>query len=198
MKHLFSIIFSVLSILAMLFFVKPLYTDISLLRESVKSYDTALTHSTELQKTRDSLVSAYNAIPKDNKERIMRFLPNSVDNIQLILEIQQMAGEHNMVIKNIDFTPPENSESKVGPDGRPLIQTSTDPNMMKPYGTFTISFKTEAKYADFISFLKEMETNLRLVDVKSVNFAVPVGDRADISPDLYEYDIKLDTYWLKH
>lgn len=196
MKNLFPIIFTAIAVAVLFIFVRPMYKDISTLRASVSAYDTALTHSTELQKTRDSLVASYNGIAKENKERIAKFLPNTVDNIQLILEIQQIAGNHGMSIKNIDFTPPQTEEKS--PDGRPVIQTNIDPSTARPYGTFDLEFKTEAKYENMVAFLKDLEENLRLVDVVSINFTVPPPDRENGDPDLYEYDLKLNTYWLKH
>ena len=64
MRSLFPIIFIVLAIAGGVIFVAPLFSEVSKLRTDVTAYNTALTHSTELQKVRDTLLESYNAIPK--------------------------------------------------------------------------------------------------------------------------------------
>ena len=72
-----------------------------------------------------------------------------------------------------------------------------------PYGIFPMEFIIEGRYETFISFMKELEKNLRLVDIKSVSFNVPQqssgGDGGGISadPNVYSYTLKVETYWLK-
>ncbi len=195
MRYIFPIIFIVLAITAGVLFIAPLFTEVSKLKNDVVAYDTALTHSTELQKVRDTLLESYNAIPKSDKERLSKFMPNSVDNIQLILEIQQIASIYGMSLKNIAFDAPTADMDKSPSD------MSANPDAQKPYGIFNLEFKTEADYLTFVKFLKDLEKNLRLIDVKSISFTVPQM-RSDTSydsdPNIYTYDIKLQTYWLKN
>ncbi len=196
MRNIFPIILIVLAITGGVLFVGPLFSEVSKLRTDVTAYNTALAHSTDLQKVRDGLLDAYNVISKDDKEKLIRFMPNTVDNIQLILEIQQIASLHGMSLKNIAFDPPR----PVNPDQDP--DPSSDPNSQKPYGVFDLEFKTEADYLTFVNFLKDLEVNLRLIDVKSISFFVPEKKvnlpGSDVDPNIYTYDVKIQTYWLKH
>lgn len=196
MRNIFPIIFIILAITGGVLFVGPMFSEVSKLRTDVTAYNQALAHSTELQKVRDTLLESYNAIPKEDKERLIKFMPNTVDNIQLILEIQQVASLHGMSLKNIAFEAPKPTTTDQ------TVDPSSDPNANKPYGIFNLEFKTEANYLTFISFLKDLELNLRLIDIKSISFMVPdkkmTAQSSDIDPNVYTYDVKLQTYWLKH
>ncbi len=202
MKSLFPIIFIVLS-LGVLFFVgRPMYNDISSLREDISAYDTALTHSTELQKVRDTLIANYKSITPVEKERLIKFLPNTVDNIQLILNLQQIATTHNIGLKNIKFDAPEATSSKTDDKGNTVPNVENDINTSRAYGIFNLEFKTETTYNNFLLFLKDVEQNLRLVDVNAITFDVKEKSYEEgeeiPAEDTYDFSIKTQTYWLKH
>lgn len=189
MRFIFPYIFIALSISLFVFFARPLYKEVIVLRASSVAYDTALTHSTDLQKVRDTLVSKYANINDQDKNRLAHFLPNTVDNIQLILEIEKIASMNGMVVSNILFAPPQSINDK---------SSASKSDTMKSYGTFNLEFKTQARYEVFSIFLQDLEKNLRLIDVKSISFAINNNSRtASPDPLTYEYLVKIQTYWLK-
>ncbi len=56
-------------------------------------------------------------------------------------------------------------------------------------------------YNNFINFTKDMEKNLRLVDISSVEFSAAEGSsnsKSGNSNDVYKYNFKIKTYWLKN
>jgi len=105
MKLLLPISFIIISGVLFFAFVNPLYNDVSQLRTDMATYNTALDNSTQLQKTRDDLIAKYNNITEDDKDRLEHFLPNTVNNIKFILEIEQLANLHNMPLTDIKFDP---------------------------------------------------------------------------------------------
>lgn len=196
MKFIFPILFVVISIVIFIFGVNPIYSEVSGLRADIAVYNTALDNSTNLQKTEDSLIKSYNEISQSDKDRLSSFLPDSVNNIQFILELERIANLHNMPIKDIKFEAKSNSN------------TSTDPNVVvsaistdtRPYGVFPIEFTTEGDYDSFVLFLKDLEYNLRVADIKSISFTVPDASAkpvAGFDPNVYRYLVKVETYWLK-
>jgi Tfp pilus assembly protein PilO len=200
MKFIFSI--SIIIISGVLFFtvVNPLYGDVSNLRTEVATYNVALDNSRQLQETRDQLVETYKNIKKEDRERLDHFLPNTVNNIKFILEIERIANLHGMSIKNIKFDPKKDLETVTTPTGTKTVITANDPSSNLSYGTFPIDFTTEGNYDTFVLFLKDIERNLRLVDIKSVGFSVPVVPEKSTfttDPNIYTYSLKVETYWLK-
>lgn len=198
MKLIFSI--SLIIISGVLFFtvVNPIYGDVSNLRTEVETYNLALSNSKELQSTRDSLVDTYKNITKEDRNRLEHFLPNTVNNIRFILEIERIANLHSMSLKNIKFDAFKTEETKTTASGNTTMVTANDPNSNQPYGVFPIEFTTEGNYDTFVLFLKDLEHNLRLVDVKSVTFTVPQAtEKSTFDPNVYTYTLKVETYWLK-
>ncbi len=198
MKFIFPLAFLTISVLLLFFVVNPTYADIKQLSTDVNAYNVALSHSTDLQKTRDSLVDKYKNIKQEDRDRLERFLPNTANNIKFILEIERVANLHSMPINNIKFEAPK-SQDTTDPKTGATIVAASDPTATRPYGSFPIEFTTEGNYDTFVSFLKDIEHNLRLVDIKSVSFSVPppatkgtIGD-----PNIYTYTLKVETYWLK-
>src|SRR3989338_8756773 len=83
----------------------PAYDRISALKADVASYNIALDNSKMLENERDKLTSKYNVINPDNLIKLKRFLPDNVDNIRLILEIEQIALPYGMALKDIKYSP---------------------------------------------------------------------------------------------
>ncbi|HLP86811.1 MAG TPA: hypothetical protein VK153_02980 [Candidatus Paceibacterota bacterium] len=206
MKLISSIIFIVISLVIFFVFIDPLYGEIKQLRADVSAYNIALSNSTELQKTRDSLINVYKEVKAEDKDRLAHFLPSSIGNIDLILEIEKIANLHGMPIGNIKFDPKNLESNKdAASDNKAdnVIMAENDELDNLPYGIFPMEFIIEGRYETFLSFLKELEQNLRLVDIKSVSFRVPQqgsgGSEGGVSvdPNVYSYTLKVETYWLK-
>ncbi len=196
MKFIFPIIAIIASILIFIFFINPKYNEITLLKTDIQDYNKALDNSTALQKTEDSLLTSYNQIKQEDKDRLSDFLPSSVNNIQFILEIERIASLHNMPIKDIKF---ETVKNDAAPANTNLVVSSVSKDNL-PYGVFPIEFSTDGSYDKFVPFLKDLEYNLRLVDIKSMSFLVPDTSgklAAGVDPNSYHYIIKAETYWLK-
>ena len=58
------------------------------------------------------------------------------------------------------------------------------------YGTLSFSFSTTMSYTDFIRFLKDVESSLKMLDVSSITFSP--SDTGS-----YTYSVTLKAYWLK-
>lgn len=179
-------------------FTDPIYADVRNLKTEVTTYNTALSNSTELQKTRDSLIEIYKNVTNEDKNNLEHFLPNTIGNIPLILEIEKIANLYGMPIKDIKFETKSLEEGIVNKDTTVIAEKA--PVDYLPYGVFPMEFVIEGKYDTFVSFLKDLERNLRLVDVKSISFAVPAaptGNTSTINPNIYSFTLKIEIYWLK-
>ncbi len=205
MRNLFPVILILASIGLFFTLVNPTYLEVRQLRNDVAVYDKALTNARDLENVRDELKKNYDLITKEEKDRLDHFLPNTVDNIQLILQIQKIATAHNMNLKNIKFDAPSLIKQDSN-SGSKASSASSSKNNALPYGIFNLEFSTDARYEDFKAFLKDLEYNIRLVNVKEISFTVPSGDKktvfdpnSDISndPNVYTYSLKVETYWLK-
>ena len=104
-------------------------------------------------------------------------MPDNIDNIRLIIDIDDMAKTYGMRIRNF--------KADVSTQKETLGKDTT------AYGTLTLSFGTTASYSFFLAFMKDLERSLRIMDITAISFA------ASETGSLYDYNITLKTYWLK-
>ena len=197
-----------ISIAVFFVFTSPIYTDVGLANAQVASFDDALNNSKALEDARDVLTQKYNSINPDNLVKLQKFLPDNIDNIRLILEIEQIAVPYGMVLKNIKYNA---TTSETGGTGASLGtvgvvqggETAQLANNNKDYGIWDLEFSVAGSYDNFLSFLKDLESNLRIVDISSIQFSSGAADVSKASSNAsssesYSYNFKIKTYWLKN
>lgn len=185
-------------------FTNPFYNELSELRAEAASYNTALDNSVRLEQQRDKLVKQENDIDPNNIVKLEKLLPDNVNNIRLILEIQEIAKPYGMSLKDVKYNVAEAAETEetTVQRGRNVTRVSNE-----DYGVFDLEFSVSGTYDNFIGFIEALEKNLRIVDVSSIEFSstnlaaggTSVGG-AEIktnSPEVYKYNFKIKTYWLK-
>ncbi len=183
-----------ISIALFLTFTNPLYKDTTSLRVELASYDEALNNSKILENERDKLTQKYNAIGGENLNKLQKLLPESVDNIRLILEIEKLALPYGMSLKDVKYDTNNDDDVAVNPgiiQGEVIAQ-----NLHKDYGVWNLEFSTEGSYNNFTNFVKDIESNLRIVDIVSVSFSS--NSRLGSLSDVYKYNFRIKTYWLKN
>jgi Tfp pilus assembly protein PilO len=200
MRFITPIILIIISITLFFSFTNPLYNDISSLKTEVTSYNEALDNSKALENERDKLTAKYNAISPDNLMKLQKLLPDNVDNIRLILEIEQIALPYGMALKDVKYNV-TNTNTTTPATGVVQGGGATDLSN-KDYGIFDLEFSVSGSYDNFINFTKDLESNLRIVDISSIDFSsdnVNANTNSKTpSPEVYKYDFKIKTYWLKN
>ena len=180
----------------------PMYNSISDVKAQAASYNDALNTSKTLESERDALTTKYNAIDPDDLTKLQKLLPDNVNNIRLILEIEQIAAPYGMTLTNIKY----DATGVTGTtDTTTVVQGGSAPSASnKDYGTFNLEFSTSGTYDNFMNFTKNLESNLRIVDISSISFSSDSSSGATTgvsakagSPEVYNYDFKIKTYWLK-
>jgi len=186
-------------------FTSPLYKNISDLKSQVSSYNEALNNSKALEAERDKLTQKYNTIDPVNLSKIEKFLPDNVNNIRLILEIEKMASPYGMALKDVKYDTLVKKDVTTGTGiavGSGATETTKEgiaKNLPKNYGIWDLEFSTQGTYNNFVNFVKDLEKNLRIVDISSIEFSSSVG--TGLNPSLseaYKYSFKIKTYWLKN
>ncbi|MFA6257815.1 MAG: hypothetical protein WC671_02260 [Candidatus Paceibacterota bacterium] len=182
-------------------FTNPLYNNISALNLEIASYDGALDNSKMFEDERDKLTSKYNQIIPENLTKLQKLLPNNVDNIRLILEIGQIALPYGMVLKDVKYNVTDTKTATTEGKGT-VIKGGSAVETSKDYGVFDLEFSISGTYNDFISFTKDLESNLRIVDISSITFSSNTGGAGNNSKinssEIYKYDFKIKTYYLKN
>ena len=192
-----------ISITIFFVFTSPLYNDVSARPAEVDSYNEALNNSKALENERDKLTAKLNAINPDNLIKLTKLLPENVDNIRLILEIEKIASPYGMVLKDVKYSTDTPETDETAAAGNAVQGGGGTPPPPKDYGAFDLEFSVSGPYNNFINFTKDLERNLRIVDITSIEFSSETGtgtgtQSSSSASDAYKYDFKIRTYWLKN
>ncbi|MCC2630594.1 MAG: hypothetical protein K0S38_403 [Candidatus Paceibacter sp.] len=162
----------------LLLFVRPQYNEIQTIKAQIEEYDYAIGQAQMMVKQKDQLLTKRNSFKATDLERLNKFLPDSVDNIRWIIDINDRATQLGSKIDTIKVNEDTTKAASLGPD-------------QSVYGNVTVSFNTSMSYENFQKFLIDMERSLRLIDVSSIKFK-PGTDASK-----YDFAVTLRTYWLK-
>lgn len=186
-----------ISVTVFFVFSNPFFNDITKLRAQVASYDEALSNSKALEKERDKLTTKYNSIDPNNLVKIQKLLPDNIDNIRLILEIGQIAAPYGMVLKDVKYNTASDTKSETAQNTSVVQGGGSTQVSNKNYGVWDLGFSTVGTYNNFLNFTRDLENNLRIVDISSVDFSSS-NTASGTSSSAYKYDFKIKTYWLKN
>lgn len=193
MRFILPIILIGIAVAGFFMFTSPLYEDISVIRADISAYDEALNNSKALENERDKLTSKYNNISKDDLDKLEKLLPDNIDNIRLILEIEKIASPYGMVLKDVKYNA---SASDTAGAGGPVQAGGGEATLGKDYRILNMEFSVTGTYNNFINFTRDLESNLRIVDISSVVFSSETDIKTNPA-GTYKYSFKIKTYWLK-
>jgi hypothetical protein len=152
-------------------------------------YKSAIANAEQLIKVREQVLKAYNSLTEEDRERLDKMIPGTVDNIRLVIDLNSIGVRHGLALKDV-------RAAATGNDSAPTSQNG--PRQAKQEGmistptldTVTISFGVTAPYLEFISLLQDLEANLRIMDISRLSVSAT-------DTGLYEFSVELKTYWLK-
>lgn len=177
-------------------YTQPTYDQTQQISGQISEYNSALDKASELQQLKQQLLSRYNAFNPDDLNRLQKLLPDHVDNIRLILDMDGMASTYGMTLANVDISGNSSSQQTGVQPTVATIGAST-----QKYDALTIHFSVDSTYQDFLKFLNDLQTSLRIVDIVNLQIAsagntrIPIGGT---TPEpVYHFGLALKTYWLK-
>ena len=113
-----------------------------------------------------------------------------------------------MVLKDVKYD--TISQATVAPTGGAIQGGVDTATTAQDFGTWNLEFSTQGSYSNFLNFIKDLENNLRIVDISSIQFSsdtalTPAAASSSSSSsslsspsDSYKYGFKIKTYWLKN
>lgn len=182
MRIIFPVLFIIAAIGLFLGYTGPLYQKIKVKRADLATINEANKKAKQLREVREALTAERNKISEEDINKLKKMLPDGVENMRLIIDIQNIAANpsYNMAIRSPRINQGGTDKgAAVGPDSN-------------RYGTLSLSFVVTTSYKDFLYFMRDLERNLRLVDVTALSFSSP--DEPDGRTD---FSLTIQTYWLK-
>ncbi|MCI0597791.1 hypothetical protein L0Y34_01840 [Candidatus Parcubacteria bacterium] len=162
-------------------YINPTYAGaIAALRSEIRSYDAAL-HAAERYAEKESqLIAERNQIPTEGLERVETFLPDGVDNVQLILDLNALADRSGLLLSDFDI-----AETSGEPEGDAFALVGEGPT-----DTLELSVTAIGDYESFKTFLEGAELSLRPLDMVDLTIA-------DSETGVYSYTMTFRIYWLR-
>lgn len=202
MKSITSIILILVAAGVFFFLIDPQYKKIQIIQSQISENKQTLEVSKKLIAQRANLEDKFKQISRLEKEELEKLLPDTVDNVRLIIDINNIARQAGIVIRDIDIrtenvdapasarTPSATTASVF--EGSDSVIRYVDTTRI---GVISFSFSVSAQYETFLAFLNQLEQSRRIVDIRSVQLV-----RGTVGPNnatLYDYKVTFDTYWLK-
>lgn len=188
-------------------YVNPLWNGkIASAKAGIASDDQALASAAAYVKRENELASQMNAIDPTALARLTTFLPDSVDNVGLILDLNALAARSGLTLSSLDVANASSGAAST-PASTPVTTPASVPAVAPattasgpsfatagqgsdPVGTVDLTIAAKGTYGALQSFLKGIEFSERLLDVRDITIT-------GSDSGLYTYQMTLRLYWLR-
>lgn len=129
------------------------------------------------------LETQYNAITEEQKAALENVLPNTIDEVRLIIYVQNIGVQNKTPLKGVSVAQAANgsaAQNVPSETGVALVAAGYEP--------VSISFTVKATYNQFLSLVEKMEKSLKIFDITSVEFS-----SADVK-GTYEFKVAAQVY----
>ena len=158
-------------------YTNPTYQTSKALSAKVDEYNNALDKSQELRSVRDKLLSKRNTFSSDDVQKLQEVLPDNVDNIRLVIDINNIASRHSLTLGGINI-------GDIAGNPKNVLSVASSRGLV---GNVDIAFTVTTSYDNMLSFLTDLEHSLRLIDVQKISFAAGPNDSSTYSFDIRTY-----------
>ena len=190
-------------------YTQPIYNEAKTMKVEVAKLKDAQTKLDAALKKKDKLATTYNALDTTLIARLEKLMPDNLDNIKLIIDVDRTAKQYGMLLNAVKFDVDQQAKaataSKTTTTGTAasVNSSTTTDNVVtvrdnkaaleakKDYNSFSLSMTFTGTFANFNKLIGDMEKNLRIIDITSVTF-----DAQD-TKDIYKFEVKAKIYWLK-
>jgi len=172
-------------------FVSPAYSDMQTLKgKEVGEQDLLSQESKTIQQVQKLITSYQNESQAQNAVALS--LPSGQDISGALTQIYGIAAANNISLQNMSI-----SLSSVLPNvGSSTITANTlSPSLMKPLGSVSFMMAASGSYEDFKAFLSEIETNVRIFDIKNLSVQPASQSGSNNTQDAFSYNLTITAYY---
>lgn len=167
-------------------YVQPVWNgSIAATKVAISADDRALAAASAYIAQQNTLAAARNTIDPESLARLATFLPDSVDNVGLILDLNALAARSGLSLSNIDVTSGA-AATRPGASAPGALPAAR----VNPVGSIDLSLSAVGTYGALQSFLVGVEKSQRILDVRDI---VVRGSDTGV----YSYQMKLRLFWLR-
>jgi Tfp pilus assembly protein PilO len=153
------------------------------------AYTSAIKNAQSLIATREKVQKEYNNISLEDRVRLDKMIPSSVDNIHLIVDISKLGIAKGFALKNLKADLVDNNINN-GPTMAAPVGTNSTTLPTLTLSNIKVSFNVIAPYNGFIDLMRDLESSLRIMDI--TRLSVKATDNG-----IYDFNVEMNTYWLR-
>jgi len=204
-KSILSILFIGAAVMLFIMYVQPTYDTVRKDKAKVARLDATLSKTREIQVLKKDLLDRFNNLfSETNLDRLKKMLPDHVDNVRLVLDMDGIASRYGIRIQNVSIKKQgtgTDAGSTSGDTSNTVLNGGVSENL--PYRSLTLQFEVISTYDEFILLLHDLESSLRIVDLVSLSVKPRSGSGTENkdkttndSKPIYTFGVSLRTYWL--
>ncbi len=171
--------------------LQPLYAEVSGIKGQVLGQSALVDREQKVIQEVQKLVSVYEK-SQDLRDGVSEALPPAPELAQALAQLNGLAGINHLAAQAYSLSVPvtalpdsaRRDPSKPGQGG-----------LIRPLSSVLFQIKLVGAYEDFQSFLKNLEGNMRVMDVRSFSVQPATGGTAKGPADLFQYDLTVATYY---
>src|ERR1035437_7523461 len=140
-RALLPLILIILSVTGFFMWVNPHYENIKVLKAQMVDSDSAMANLKQLESAKLRLQNAESNFAKADIDKLQKLLPDNIDNIRLLLDIQGIASHYGVSIQDISVA--DQGQKTTTPSAQAIGPSN------KQYGQMALSFSVGMSYENF-------------------------------------------------
>lgn len=163
-------------------YVRPTFEDIRSIQDETEDYAHAIDRADALRQRINELVAKQNSFSTLDLERLEAFLPDTVDEVSLMLDLDALADRHGLIFGNIQVTESDDQPAAVAVTSQADIDPAAPQDQQASqsvgvaFAPRDISYTVTGTYESFRRYLRDLEQSLTLMDVVELQFTESEGD----------------------
>lgn len=196
MKGIITIILLIALVAIVMFLDLPAYNKVGFLRDEIEKYEQFLEEKEELLVKVSQLKQIYES-REEEINKVYYVLPSLADIPNLIVQFEALASENGLILGNLGFGKIE-ATKKTSQVIWSTVTGEEETTSQDGYENLEISLSLTGSYQSFKSFLRALEYNIRLMDIKSINFS-SIEEEGEtmgvIGIQTYTFSVDLEVYY---
>lgn len=171
-------------------YVQPTNTgSVATIKTEIASLDTALAAARDFKDKEIELTRQRAALPQEDLARLAAFLPDNVDNVQLIVDLNALAARSGVILSGFNIS----GAAQGAAADTPAVTDANASLILKetePIESLELSVSATGSYNAFRTFLDGLELSLRQLDITELSVQ-------SSETGVYTYSMTIRLYWLR-
>lgn len=174
LRNIFATILILVAVGIVIFWARPLWEESKKIAAEKSDLNRALAEFRKLRKVRDEVLTTYNALSREDLEKLGKLLPPGPQSGTLLVNLDNLSRQSGVLLKKVEIR-----ERKEGAPALPGQEA---------FEKLPVELTVAASYEAFGTFLDALEGNLRLLDIQELSFTVSPANT-------HEFQIKAQAYY---